>query len=455
MSSTLLSQHPTFCSAVDLFRSGRSSPRDYLEACIDSIEQVEPAVKALAYIDLEAARLQADQASERYRAGTPLSPVDGMPVGIKDIIATAQMPTEMNSVLYKGHYPKVDAAAVRALREGGGVLVGKTVTTEFAISRSGPTANPHDLTRTPGGSSSGSAAGTASGMFAAALGTQTQGSLIRPASFCGVVGYKPTHRALSLDGVHPLSASHDHLGVLADSVTDAWWLARWVSDCVPAQDSYGLAGPLYDIPPASVPNRLAVLRTRGFEELDDDSNHAFEEALQFLRKTGIDIVEPSADPELRALVDLLCDVPDLSIDMVSYEMRWPFLGYLSKHPDQLGPRIHELMEKAKNLSRDRYRKLLRYRDDLRRFWSTFSSSYDAFVLPSSSGPAPAGLDFTGTRTLPVYSSFVGAPAYGLPVMQVKSLPFGMQLVGFSGADYRLTCIAQWVMQNFKALGQIA
>ena len=409
----------------------------------------EPEVQAFVCKNLDAARKLADQSTMRYREGRPLSPIDGMPIGVKDIIATADMPTQMNSPLYQNHRPKGDAAAVRAIYQGGGVPLGKTVTTEFAIGRSGPTKNPHNTAHTPGGSSSGSAAGTAAGMFAAALGTQTQGSLIRPASFCGVVGYKPSLGALALDGVHPLSRTHDHLGVLADSVADAWWLARWVSECAPGQGHHGLSGPARGVPAACAPRSLAVLRTQGFEELGKADSRAFTAALDRLRRLGIEAVEPQADPALQALVDRLACVPELSVEMLAYEMRWPFAGYVAASPEQLGPRIHDLMRQARGISRDRYRELLRYRDESRRLWALLGDYYDAFVLPSSSGPAPIGLESTGSRTLPVYGSFLGVPAYSLPVMESDSLPFGLQLAGFADADYRLTRHAQWVMDALK------
>ena len=175
--------HEPFCSALAGFRAGTDSPRDYLERCIARIEAREPAVKAFVHLDLEGARRSADAASQRYRQGSALSDIDGMPIGVKDIVETADMPTQMNSPLYEGYMARGDAASVRATRQGGGVLVGKTVTTEYAIGGAGPTVNPHDEAHTPGGSSSGSAAGVAAGMFAAAYGTQTQGSIVRPASY--------------------------------------------------------------------------------------------------------------------------------------------------------------------------------------------------------------------------------------------------------------------------------
>lgn len=449
MASNLVSQQSPFSVMVKKFREGTSTPRDYLEACIDAIERTEPKVKAFVYYDLTSARAQADASTQRYQEGKALSPIDGMPIGIKDIIDTVDMPTGMNSPIYEGYYPRADAACVRAVREGGGVIVGKTVTTEFAIGQSGPTVNPHNEAHTPGGSSSGSAAGVAAGMFAAGFGTQTQGSIIRPAGFCGVVGYKPSLNMLSTDGIHPLSRTHDHLGVIADTLDDAWWLARWVSERATQQDSPGLSGPTHGHVPEYRLARVAVLRTDGFDDLDSPSLEAFERVLTKLRDLNVTPVEPSDNRALADLTDRLSEVPSKSLEMVSYDMRWPYSAYVAEHSDKLGQRIPGLVAKAQEMTREHYRDLLTFREDLRRRVAALSDEFDAFVLPSSSGPAPEGFEYTGARTLLSYSSFLGLPAFSLPVMHVGGLPFGLQMVGFSGADYRLARHAQWALAQLR------
>ena len=209
-----MKQLASFARAVPYFMSGARTPREFLEQCLETLVAREPTVKAFVTLNLDAARAAADLATARYRAGRPLSIVDGCPVGIKDIMDTSDMPTQMGSALFAGWQPRYDAACVQAMRHGGAVIVGKTVTTEFACGGPGATTNPFDATRTPGGSSSGSAAAVGAGMLPVALGTQTQGSTLRPASYCGVVGFKPTHGALTMAGVHPISTTHDHLGVL-------------------------------------------------------------------------------------------------------------------------------------------------------------------------------------------------------------------------------------------------
>jgi Asp-tRNA(Asn)/Glu-tRNA(Gln) amidotransferase A subunit family amidase len=437
MASGLLTDLSAFTGERSAFLEGRSTPRHYLETCIDAIERAEPVIKAFVCRDVEAARAAADRASERYKAGRPLSPIDGMVVGVKDIIDTEDAPTGMNSAMFEGQFAKGDAAAVRAVREGGGVVIGKTVTTEFAIGRSGPTLNPHNPAHTPGGSSSGSAAGAAAGMFSAAFGTQTQGSIIRPAGFCGVVGYKPSLHALSTDGVHSLSRTHDHLGTIGQDIDDVWALARWVSELAPQQGHPGLDGPVWGLIPAQKPARLGVLRTSGFGEFDADTAAAFDDKIEALRASGTLVVEPEEDRGLAEVVARLDDVNDRSLDVLAWDMRWPFLGYMREHADKLGPRLHELMDRARGLDRDIYRAHLAFRADLKSRVMALSGGYDGFVLPASSEPAPKGLDYTGRRTLLVYWSFLGLPAFSLPLMKVRGLPLGLQLAGFEHGDYRL------------------
>ena len=447
MPKRLLSTQPPFSQIAQEFPSGKTTPRDYLEECIKAIEAREPTIMAFTTYDLESARRCADASAKRYREGKPLSPIDGMPIGIKDIIDTRDMQTGMNNDIYHDHKPMVDAACVAAIKQGGAVPIGKTVTTEFAIGRSGPTVNPHNPEHTPGGSSSGSAAGVAAGFFPAGFGTQTQGSIIRPASFCGAVGYKPSHGSLSMNGVHPLSRSHDHLGVLADSLDDAWWLARWVSEVAPDEHKKGISGPLHGKLQACQPMTVAVLRTNGFDDLEAEGLAAFESQLEEMRTAGIKVVEPNQDPLLSALCEELHDLPERSLELLSYEMRWPFQGYVEAYPEKVGERIHGLMNKAAGISREQYRSLLLKQQMLRQRMAMLAGTYDALVLPAASGPAPHGFEYTGARTLLIYSTFMGCPAFSLPLMRVHEMPFGLQLIGFDGSDHALARHAQWFMSK--------
>lgn len=440
--------HPLggFLDARKNFTAGLSSPRAYLDQCIAHIEASESTIKSFTAKKLEIARKNADESSKRYVEGNPLSLIDGMPIGVKDIIDTTDFPTEMGNSFFNGHQPKIDAPCVRALKLGGAIILGKTVTTEFAIGRSGPTVNPWNTAHTPGGSSSGSAAGVGSGFMSAAFGTQTQGSIIRPASFCGVVGFKPSLGMLPTEGIHPLSRSHDHLGILAQGVREAWAVTRWVSQVHAGQNDRGLQGAIELGDRPTPMQQVAFLKTKGWDELDAASQNAFETTLEKLRQAGVTIVTPEESVQLKSLCELLDFVPDYSLDMVSMDMRWPFTGYIEIAPDHMGPRFKELMARASSLSQEDYQLRLSFRDGLRARMAELSQRFDALVLPAASSPAPEGFVNTGSRTLLTYSSFMGTPSFSLPVMTVDEMPFGLQLMGFMGADYQLAQHAQWTSE---------
>ena len=336
----------SFARQIPALRAGTSTPRALLEQCIEAIVARDAVVQAFVSNDFSAARHAADAAGRRYRQGQPLSILDGCPVGIKDIIATADLPTQMNNPAFKDWRSAQDAACVYALRRGGALVAGKTVTTEFAVGYSGPTTNPFDPARTPGGSSSGSAAAIGAGMLPVALGTQTQASTLRPASFNGAVGFKPTHGALPMAGIHPLSATCDHLGLLGATLEDVWLTASQISLGVGAP-GYGFldgaAADLTTLPAALKPQRLIRLYTRGWTELDAATTAAFEDVIEALRQHGVEIVDRQADPATAALEAALEADVDGALDIVAFEMKWPYADYITRFGTQIGERIHGLI----------------------------------------------------------------------------------------------------------------
>ena len=254
-----------FFSAAANFAASSDTPREYLERCLARLEAFEPGVGAFVCHDIAAARTAANRSTARWRDGRPLSPIDGMPLGIKDIIETADMPTEQGSPLFVGWHSGRDAASVAALREAGAVILGKVVTKEFAATEPRGTRNPWDSERTPGGSSSGSAAAVACGMVPAALGTQVVGSILRPASFCGCVGFKPSVGGINRSGSYDYF-SQSCTGVLAASLEDAWLVAVNIAARAGGDPGYpGLQGPSEPHPPQR-PRSLAVLQTSGWED---------------------------------------------------------------------------------------------------------------------------------------------------------------------------------------------
>jgi Asp-tRNA(Asn)/Glu-tRNA(Gln) amidotransferase A subunit family amidase len=435
----------SFVRAAADFRDGRTTPRRFLERCLEAISRYERTIKAFVTLDASSARKAADVATRRYKLARPLSPIDGCPVAIKDIIATADMPTEMNSPVYKKWRPKADAACVMALRQSGAVIVGKTVTTEFAIGRSGPTRNPFDTTRTPGGSSSGSAAAVACGMVPAALGTQTVGSVLRPAAYCGVVGFKPTHGALPTGGIHLLSPTSDHLGVIAATVEDAWLVASQISLAAPSP-GIGLMSSALDEPIAArQPRKLVRLFTRGWSEADNESRAAFDAFIDRVKACGIDVTSQDEDAAVAQLERQFEEELDGHLDLIAYEMRWPFEDYLARYgPQKVGPRIRELLDRARTLTPRDYEARLATRQRLQRAAAAVLARCDGFITLACSGPAPRGLAQTGSRTFQSYGSWLGLPAFSLPLVEVNRLPVGVQLIGRAGADSTLCAIARWM-----------
>ena len=271
---------------VQIIEDGEISSLELVEACIARIDAKEDEIGAWTHLDHDFARKQAEHCDALHASGAPTGPLHGIPVGIKDIFDTADFPTENGSVLCQGRQPEKDCTAVSLLRAAGAVILGKTVTTEFAVYSPGKTSNPHDPERTPGGSSSGSAAAVAAGMVPLAIGSQTNGSVIRPASYCGVVGFKPTHGRISRSGVLPLSRILDHVGVFARSLEDA----ALIAECLIAHDpddpdTKPAAAPrLPDIlqqePPTEV--KFAFAKTPVWDQAEPDEQAGFEELHEFL-----------------------------------------------------------------------------------------------------------------------------------------------------------------------------
>ena len=303
----------TFYDAVPSFLDGMDTPRAYLERCIDTIEAREPQVEAFVSMNLEGARKGADASTKRYRDKRSLSRVDGMPIGIKDLYETVDMPTQMGSPIFKDWHPNRDSAAVHALRHGGALIIGKTVTTEFGFYSPGPTRNPFDYSQTPGGSSSGSAAAVGAGMVPASISGQVVGSTIRPASFCGVVGFKPTLGALNRGGGGNLSLSC--LGVLAGCLEDMWNVSHHIAEYAGGDPGCpGLFGEAKLAPPRR-PRCLARLETAGWAECNDGVRAAFEEALAELERAGVEIVGKADDVRIAALEDALKEAGEVTHDI--------------------------------------------------------------------------------------------------------------------------------------------
>jgi Asp-tRNA(Asn)/Glu-tRNA(Gln) amidotransferase A subunit family amidase len=421
-----------YLTATAGFASGSDTPRDFLERCLATIEERDGEIGAFVALNVAGAREVADRSTERWRSGRQLSPIDGMPVGIKDIIETADMPTQMGSPLYEGWRSGRDAASVAALREAGAVVLGKTVTTEFAATEPRGTRNPWDPTRTPGGSSSGSAASVAAGMVPAALGTQVIGSILRPASYCGCVGYKPSVGGINRGGSHDnFSQSCD--GVLAATSAEAWTVAREIAARAGGDPGWvGVIGPA--VPLSRRPTTLALLETEAWERRSDEAARALDAAIGRLRDAGVAILTRATDATLGAVEAALATASEVSLGINRWEARWPLNTYRERDASKLSRGMIERLAAAEAMTQADYAELLRRRAEARALWAGLASSCDAVVTLSAPGPAPLGLQSTGDPGFAVSASLLGVPAVSLPLLQADNLPLGLQIIGFEQRD---------------------
>jgi Asp-tRNA(Asn)/Glu-tRNA(Gln) amidotransferase A subunit family amidase len=434
-----------FADATAAFADDRDTPRAWLERCLEQVTQREPEVRAFVELDIEAARRAADESTARWRRSQSLSNLDGMPVGIKDCFDVRGLPTRVNSALFENRVGEVDAAHVDALRRGGAIVVGKTTTTELTMALPAPTCNPWDLTRTPGGSSSGSAAAVAACMLPVATGSQVRGSVIRPASICGVIGFKPTFGALNRHGGVDPNPSLNHLGLLGGTLTDVWQTAQHIGEVAGPDPGYrplqGSAG----LPAARAPSTLARQFTCGWPKTDEASHAAFERLLAELRSRGIEIVEPGASAELEAYEAATTATPEFFFDILAWELRWPLRPMTEARPDAVSAGIRGYIERAGQLSVQEYGAALARRDQLRTLHRALAGRVDAFITLAHIGPGQKGHPAVGTPWYNDASSAIGAPTLNLPLLSVEGMPLGVQLMGFEGADADLAAVARWLL----------
>ena len=435
------------------FTAGGDTPRAYLERCLGIIAEREEALRAFVVLDADLARDAADDSSARWKFGAPLSPIDGMPIGIKDLIETKDHPTQMGCAAYAGNFPRRDSAMIQALKQAGAIILGKTVTTELGQSEPGPTVNPWDGTRTPGGSSSGSAAAVAAGMVPAAIGTQVGGSIIRPAAYCGNVALKP-----SQGGIHRgerQGSSQSTAGIHANSYEDMWQVAIEISKRAGGDPGMlGLIGP--DAPPHPVrPERLAVLETEGWPLLRPAERQAFEAMLEAIRALGIPVLRRADHPGIEALERIAAQGKAVTAVIVGFENRWSLLNLEANHPDGLSARAKARLRISEVLTVEDYRAALATREEMRAAMARLTPVVDAFIAPASPGVAPLwdpddtqNPRPTGDIACNAATSALGVPCVTLPVMAVEGMPWASQLIGQMHQDARVTAMARWL---FSAL----
>jgi aspartyl-tRNA(Asn)/glutamyl-tRNA(Gln) amidotransferase subunit A len=411
-------------AAADI-RAGRLSPVDLLESCLERIDRLEERLRAWVLVDRDGARAEARRLADELARGQYRGPLHGIPVGVKDIFDVFDWPTAAGSRLWTGSIARQDATVVRRLREAGAVLVGKTVTTQYASFDPAPTRNPWNAERTPGGSSSGSAAAVAAGMCLGALGSQTGGSITRPASYCGVAGCKPSYGRVSCHGAVPLAHSMDHPGPIARCVRDLAILLQTVA----GQDE--LDRTAYGFP---VPDLIALLseelpppqlgRLRGlFEERAAPSvRQMMDEVEDQLRGRGagvFDVVVP----------DLFSDVLTQHRIVMAVEAAQFHERRLRKHPEDYGPNITKLLEEGIACPAPVYARAKEHQQRLQSQVGNFLAEYDALLCPATTGPAPDRAT-TGDPAFNSPWSYTGLPSVSFPVgLSDDGLPLAIQLVG--------------------------
>jgi Asp-tRNA(Asn)/Glu-tRNA(Gln) amidotransferase A subunit family amidase len=429
--------------AVAAMARGEFSAEDYTRACVERITAIDGEVRAFAHFDPQYAIEQARERDEWRQSGRALGALHGVPVAIKDIFDTEDFPTECGSSLLSGRRPRRDAAAVERLRAAGAVIIGKSVTTEFAYFHPGPTRNPHDVERTPGGSSSGSAAAVAASMAPLAIGTQTNGSVIRPAAFCGVFGIKPSHGTISRARTLMLSQALDHVGVFARTLADAALLLDVLAGFDPDDpDSRPHPAPAFlstlrEPPP--LPPHFGFVRTSVWDKADSATRAAFEQLVEQLGDAAHEI----------ELSELYTPAWDDHRAIMASDMAHHLGSLVERGGDKSSPAIRDIVAEGRGVTAVRY---LAAKRDARRYAEGLGELFNvcnAVLTPAAPGVAPKG-EATGNPAFCTLWTLTGLPAVTLPLLVGEDdMPLGVQLIGAAGDDARLLRTANWLVERLR------
>ncbi len=419
---------------------GRLTSVDLVRACLDRIMETDESVGAWVYVDAVGALEQAEALDDIRRRGNAIGSLHGVPVGLKDIFDVSGLPTECGTPARKGHVAEMDCAVAASLRDAGAIILGKTVTTEFAFLNPAHTSNPHNPVHTPGGSSSGSAAAVAAGHVPLAIGTQTNGSVIRPASFCGIFGYKPTRGMISRTGVLQTSVTLDQVGVFARTLEDASLLADALGRYDPLDvASFARPRPVaisgVNAEPPVEPN-LVWIDMPYHDRMSDDARAGFDEIIEALGER-IDRVEAPS-----SLVDLVLHQQVVH----EYEIARHLACDFEHHWDVISQKLRSVVERGRGYSDAQYAQSLSMVGGAENFFANFFRDYDAVLAPASAGEAPLKIDGTGDPVFCTVWTVAGLPCVNLPLLSGSTgLPIGVQLIGSAERDDRLMRTAHWMM----------
>jgi Asp-tRNA(Asn)/Glu-tRNA(Gln) amidotransferase A subunit family amidase len=414
----------TAAEAARQIAAGTITSEQLVRACLDRIAARDGEVKAWVHCDPDAALAQARAVDHAGAKGV----LGGVPIAFKDVIDTSDMPSEYGSPIYRGYRPRTDAACVALVRNAGGVVLGKTVTTEFASRMPGPTRNPHNLAHTPGGSSSGSAAAVADFMAPLAFGTQTGGSTIRPAAYCGIIGYKPSFGTINRAGLKALAESLDTIGVMARSVEDCALLAHVVS----VRPIPHFAAALTHAP------RIGLCRTSRWKDASPDTQALLESAAAALSGKGAALREIELPPDFDRLYDE-------QVLIMNFEAARGLAPERFNHPDLLSDHLRKTLAAAATMPSEKYAEAMRHARACRQVFAGCFAGCDVLLAPSAPGEAPAGIESTGSSLFNRNWTLLGAPCVTLPAGRAANgLPLGVQLVGGYDEDERVLRCAEWV-----------
>ncbi|MCB2092982.1 MAG: amidase [Rhodobacteraceae bacterium] len=435
----------TATEAARLMREGRLSSVDLVKSCLACIAETEPRLHAWAYLDADAALAQAEELDRIRRAGYATGALHGIPVGLKDIIDTRDMPTERGTPIFFGRRPDADAAIVDRLREAGAVIMGKTVTTELAFMHPAATRNPHNTDHSPGGSSSGSAAAVAAFNVPLAIGTQTNGSVIRPASFCGTYGFKPTRGMISRRGVLQTSVSLDQVGTFGRTLGDVALLADALAGYDPA-DPASFAHPrpaMTQGVAAEVPvgPNLVWFDMAYHDRLDTDARDGLGAVTDLL----------GARVERMTPAENLNDLVRVQAIIHEYEICQHLGQVFAENWDQVSPSLQPVITRARKLTAAQYQDALAVKTSAEAFFADLFTEFDAIIAPSATGQAPVFGAGTGDPVFCTLWTLAGLPAVTLPLLVgATGLPVGVQLIGARERDDRLLRTASWIQTRVSA-----
>ncbi len=440
-----MTNHLNELSALELagsIRDGRVTSRSVVESCIERITSTDGTLRAWQWLDPDHALDQADRLDRSRKFGKPLGALHGVPVGIKDIIDVGSVPTRHGSPLFAGRKARRNAFVVDRLSDAGAVILGKTVTTELAFMNPAETTNPHDATKSPGGSSSGSAASVAHCQAPLAVGSQTNGSVIRPASFCGVFGFKPTRGVISTDGVLETCPNLDQLGVFGRTLEDVAALADAISGH-DSRDRKSWPGPrprMRDGCRQEVPVEpdFAWFEPAYFDRLSEDSRQGFEDVVELLGGQVDRIAVPDG-------FDSLVETHRIIMD---YEFNRGLGPRICRNPELVSAEVLGVVERAASITEADYRRALAMKSSAEHYFELFFRDYDAIIAPSAPGEAPARESGTGDPVFCTVWTLCGLPAVTLPVLTGNAdLPIGLQLIAGREEDDRLLRTARWLIDE--------